>query len=93
MFFFFTTKQAETKSGQKRHKLSFSRITQSWVIKKINQKKDKCYVDYLTEEVFYLRNTGEKYPVPNLPKPLKTIATEPKPVKGEAINNTISRFK
>lgn len=39
--------QAETKTGNKRYKLQFSKITQCWVVKKIASKKDKLYIEHL----------------------------------------------
>ena len=85
--------QAQTKSGEKRFKLSFSRVTQSWVTKKITEPKDKSYINNLLDEVIYLRTSGETYSTPKLPKPPKNIATETKPDKKEAIKNSRSRFQ
>ena len=84
--------QAVTKSGKKRTKITFTRITQSWVSKPIKEPKDKSYIKNILEEVFYLRETSEKYPLPNIPKPPKNIATEPKPDKEEVIRRSRSRF-
>ena len=60
--------------------------------KKIKEPKDKTYLDQILNEVFHLCETGEKYPLPNLPKPPKNTATEPKPNKDEAIRKAKSRF-
>ena len=56
--------QDKTKTGEKRFKLAFSKVTQAWVVKPIKEKKDKTYLKYLLEEVFYLRETKTTYPVP-----------------------------
>ena len=56
-------KQDETKKGEKRFKLVFSRITQTWVTKPIKEKKDKSYLQYMVDEVSYLRSPGETYSV------------------------------
>ena len=44
--------QAETRDGIKRYKLQFSKITQSWVVKKVKNAKEKTYIDHLMFEVF-----------------------------------------
>ena len=81
-----------TKRGEKRFKLVFSRITQTWVTKPIKEKKDKTYLKYLVEEAFYQRVSGEKYSVASLPKPPQNIAPFEKPPKKEAIAAHRSRF-
>ena len=54
--------------------LAFSRITlKTWVTKPIKEKKDKSYLQYLIDEVFYLRSSGEKYYVTSIPKAPKNI--------------------
>ena len=87
-------KQDETKKGEKRFKLVFSRITQTWVTKPIKEKKDKSYLQYMVDEVFYLRSSGETYSVASLPKSPKNIGPvdKVKPLKNEAIAAHRSRF-
>ena len=46
---FFGLKQDETKKGEKRFKLAFSKITQTWVTKPIKEKRDKSYLHYLVD--------------------------------------------
>ena len=85
-------KQDETKKGEKRFKLSFSKVTQTWVTKPIKKKKDKSYLQYMIDEVFYLRLSEETYSVATLPKAPKNIAPVEKPNKNEAIATHRSRF-
>ena len=85
--------QAKTKTGQLRYKQVFSRVTQSWVVKKIKAPKDKCYIDDIVEETLYIRQSGEKYPLPNLPKAPTNIAPSERPNKEEAIDSMRTRFK
>ena len=84
--------KAVTNSGKERFKLTFTRVTQSWVVKQIKEPKDKVFIKPILDEVFYLRESGEKYPLPNLPKPPENIAPEPKPNKDDVIKNKRSRF-
>ena len=74
-------------------KLAFSRITQTWVTKPIKE-KDKSYLQYIVDEVFYLRSSGETYSVASLPKSPKNIGPvdKVKPLKNEAIAAHRSRF-
>ena len=65
--------QAETKSGKKRYKLQFSKVTQNWVVKKIKSGKEKLYLDHLLTEVNYLKSSQVEYPVPILNGVPKTL--------------------
>ena len=44
---------AKNKQGDLRYKQQFSEVTQSWVVKKISEKKDYSYKEYLMDEAFY----------------------------------------
>ena len=70
--------QAETKSGKKRYKLQFSKVTQNWVVKKIKSGKEKLYLDHLLTEVNYLKSSQVEYPVPILNGVPKNIAFQQK---------------
>ena len=48
-------KQAETKLGEIRFMQQFSKVTQSWVAKKILSNKDKIYLNHLMDEVVHLK--------------------------------------
>ena len=86
--------QATTKDGTLRFKHSFSRVTQSWVIKKITtKKKERQYLDELMTAVVdespdllgtKLREVGDIQP---------NIAPIEKPNKEEEIRNTRTRFQ
>ena len=48
-------KQAETELGELRLKQQFSKVTQSWVAKRIILKKNKMYLNHLMDEVVHLQ--------------------------------------
>ena len=53
--------QAETRDRNKRYKLQFSKITQSWVVKKVKDAKEKTYIDNLMSEVFNIVVSNDPY--------------------------------
>ena len=86
--------QARNKKGEPRHKHQFSKITQSWVGKKIAVKKDKTpYRDHIMDEIRDLQRKRVTYerPLANVTVPAH-IATVEKPDKNETIKNLKSRF-
>ena len=77
--------------GKQRYKQQFSKVTQTWVLKKISQKKKRVYIDALIQEVLHLKHTQEEYPLPIVEVP-KNIALVEKPSKVEALKNLHTRF-
>ena len=47
--------QAKTADDKNRYKLSFSKVTQNWVTKKISQRKDKSYLQALMGETLKIK--------------------------------------
>ena len=84
--------QATTATQQFRYKQQFSKVTQSWVIKKIKSPKDKIYMDHLLDEVIYMQERKDKYPTPKLNNVPSNIAPTEKPNKTDSIKNMRSRF-
>ena len=84
--------QATTSNQQLRYKQQFSKVTQSWVIKKIKLPKDKVYMDHLLDEIKYMQETRDKYPTPKLNNVPSNIALTEKPDKTDSIENMKSRF-
>ena len=84
--------QAETQSGKLRFKQQYSKVTQSWVVKRIRERKDRVYIQHLMDEVMYIQNSNEKHELPKLENIPKTIAQIEKPNKEEAIKNIPTRF-
>ena len=85
-------KYAITKAGKQIYKHQFSKITNSWVVKKVRGKPEKKYLVYLLEEVERLKVSREKSSLPNIVVP-KNIAPVEKPNKDDSIKNLKSRFK
>ena len=83
---------AKTKAGKRIYKQQFSKITNSWVIKKVRGKHDKKYIHHLLEEVTRLKISKETSSLPNIVVP-QNIAPIEKPKKEDAISNMKSRFK
>jgi len=82
--------QATTKDGTLRYKQVFSKITQTWVVKKITAKKDRLYLSELLEGI----QSGEvEGNLPDIGTIRKNIAPVERPDKTEAISNMRSRFK
>ena len=83
---------ATTKSGKDSVKHQYSKITKSWVIKKLKRKSDRKYVAELMKEVIWLKESGEKVSLPNFAVP-KNIAPIQKPDKEQSLKEIKSRFK
>ena len=81
------TIQSETKKGDPRYKLQFSKVMQSWVVKAIKEPKQKHYIEHLLFEVFESLSTDEVYEVPKLENVPDNIAPGEKPSKQECIKN------
>lgn len=71
--------QVVTKSGKLRYKQQFSKVTQSWVVKKISASKEKFYMKHLLQEVRYVHKANDKHPVPKIINVPKNIAPIEKP--------------
>ena len=90
--------QARNKKGNLRYKHQTSKITQSWVAKKITEKKDRePFQSHILEEVNYLQRSRDvTYGTPldgyNVPRHVG-IANKEKPDKQQTINNLRSRFQ
>ena len=84
--------QAKTKKGTLRFKQQHSKVTQSWVMKKVTESKERRYLDELMLTVKSHVKGIEKQPLPKLQNVPKNIAPTEKPDKEEAILNMRSRF-
>ncbi len=84
--------QAKTKSGKLKFKQQFSKVTQTWVVKKLASPKDRAYLNHLIDEVKHIQLSGEEYPLPSLGNVPSNIAPTEKPNKQEAIDNMRTRF-
>ena len=85
-------KKAETKLRELRFKQKFSKVSQSWVTKKITSKKDKIYLNHLINEVLHLKLSKEEYPIlapKNIPE---NIALVENPDEKQSINTMRTRF-
>ena len=86
--------QSKNKHGELRFKHQFSKVTQSWVVKKIPEKKEKTlYLSHIMDEISYLQKTGVTYETPKLDNVPRFIGGVEKPDKLTTISNLKSRFK
>lgn len=86
--------QATTKKNELRYKLPFTKVTKSWVVKKIMEKKERLYLKDIMGEIEYQKKSGEIHPKADIPKDIpKNIAPTPKPNKKEAIESMRTRFE
>ena len=84
--------QAFSNNGKLRFKQQFSKVTQSWVIKKVMEPKQKLYIDHLLQELQNILEGQEKQKLPKLLNVPKNIAPTEKPDKEQAILNKRTRF-
>ena len=84
--------QSETQKVEKRFKLQFSKVTQSWVVKAIKSPKQKDYIEHLLFEVFDTVSENEVYEGPQLKGVPSRIAPDEKPSKEECIKIKKTRF-
>ena len=84
--------QAKTKTGTLRYKQNFSRVTQTWVVKRIAGKKDRMYVSELMEQTVKSKVDDENV-LPQLDPISENIAPIEGPDKIEAIKVMRTRFK
>ena len=86
-----STDYAETKAGKQVFKHEYSKITNSWVIKRVRAKPEKCYIRQLLDEVMRLIISNEKsLPITSVQS---NIARIEKPKKEDSIRSMKSRFK
>ncbi|XP_057303923.1 uncharacterized protein LOC130641224 [Hydractinia symbiolongicarpus] len=84
--------QAVTKKGVLRYKQVFSRVTQSWVVKKITEKKEKAYLaELMTATLEPIDNEKDK--LPQTGEIAERITEVEKPDKSDAIKAIRTRFK
>ena len=84
--------QAVTNSGELRFKQSYSKVTKSWVVKKIPEVKDRKYLQHIMEEVEFQRISKENFPQAEIEEIPENIAPVDKPDKKEAIKGMRTRF-
>ena len=71
---------------------SNTKVTQSWVINKVMEPKQKLYIDHLLQELQNILEGQEKQKLPKLLNVPKNIAPTEKPDKEQAILNKRTRF-
>ena len=87
-------KQATTKKGKLQYKQSYSKVTQSWVVKKISEYKKRNYLTNIMQEIERHKIDAESGTENiNVDSEIpKNIAPIEKPDKKEAIKKMHSRF-
>ena len=84
----------KNKQGDLQYKHQFSKITQSWVVKKMNERKEKeTYKNHMMDEKKHLQMAYSNYEMPILANVPKYIGGMEKPEKAQTISNLRSRFK
>ena len=80
--------QTTTQENKNHFKLSFSKVTQNWVVKKISSKKNKKYIEELMDETIKMKSDNQNYEL--MPLPLNVpeyLVSKAKPDKNECIKN------
>ena len=86
--------QRKNKNEKLQFKHQYSKITKSWVVKKIPEKKEKfTYINHILDEINDLQTSNDKYETPKLENVPKYIGGVEKPKKEETIANMKSRFR
>ena len=84
----------KNKQGDLQYKHQLSKITQSWVVKKICERKEKeTYKNHIIDETKHLQMTSSNYKMPILGNVPKYLGGIEKPGKAQTISNLRSRFK
>ena len=84
----------KNKQEDLQYKHQFSKITQSWVVKKIYERKEKeKYKNHIMDEIKHLQMTSSNYEMPILANVPKYIRGMEKPEKAQTIPNLRSQFK
>ena len=84
--------RAETKKGDKRFNVSFSKVTKQWSAKPIKAEKNRDYLHQMVAETLESAKKKEKFSDLQIPELPKNIAKVPKPEKRTVIENQKSRF-
>ena len=82
--------QARTKDGKLRYKVNYSKVTASWVPKKISTAKDKTYLSEIITRMWNLPSTFEQTQMEEVPK---NIAPVENPGKDNVIKSKTTRFQ
>jgi len=85
-------KQATKSDGSLCYKQVFSRVTQSWVVKKVMVEKTREYLQPLLQATISSSHDNETGGLPVIGELPPNIASIEKPDKTEAINNLKTRF-
>ena len=89
---FLCNEQATIADGSLSYKQVFSRVTQSWVVKKFMKKRDRSYLEPLLRLTLDIAPNNNKNYLPVLGDIPKNIANKDKSEKVTAIRNIKSRF-
>ena len=90
----FGLEHCKNKQGDLQYKHQLSKITQSWVVKKICERKEKeTYKNHIIDETKHLQITSSNYKMPILSNVPKYLGGIEKPGKAQTISNLRSRFK
>lgn len=84
--------QAKTKKGELRYKTVYSRITSSWVAKKIMEKKDKVFIKDIMARIWLIGYAEYSDKNLNLEEIPSNIAKVPNPGKKVVVDSHTSRF-
>ena len=84
--------QAQTLDGVLRYKQVFSRVTQSWVVKKITKEKERDYLYPLLQKTIQMKADFKGEALPNVGNIPSNIAPVEKPTKKHAIKNMQTKF-
>ena len=83
---------AETKDGEPRCNVNFSKITTNWSAKPIKEPKTLDTFINLVNRVIEVSENDILLPIPDIPELPKNIAPVEKPSKEEVLSKQISRF-
>ena len=84
--------QAKTRVGKLKFKQQYSKVSNSWVIKKIKEPGEKTYLVELMRELVWLRESNEEVCRPDLQNIPTYIAPVEKPDKEDSIMAMRTRF-
>ena len=82
--------QATTKTGEKKYKTVYSKVSSSWVAKKIMEDKNKTFIQDILQTIWEV--TGKNLKGPVLEATPKNIAPIPNPGKSKVVKSPVSRF-
>ena len=86
-------RHAKTLDDEYPHKLSFSKVTQNWVVKKIPEKKDKSYLRELMTKTLEAREEKKASKSITPGSVPQYLASKEKLDKAEAVKNKRTRFE